>query len=94
MIEIQLNGYNGSFLLDEIKYENFKKILNIDTELLLDIIDISKIAIPIISINEENINEEGPIPYSHIKTKIGEKRFYKLINDKIIIKKIIIFLKL
>ena len=46
-----------------------------DEDLLLDLIDLSKFAVPILCINTENVDEEGPKPEGHIITEIGKNRF-------------------
>lgn len=86
MINIELIGY-GNYQIDFSKnFEDLKKILNVDDDFLLDIINNFKNckAFFCISINIPNIEKEGRLPYSYIQTNIGLKRFNDLKNKKII----------
>ena len=84
-MQISLNGY-GIFDLEEQNYKRFTEIVSIDIDMLLNLIDMRRDfgVIPIISVNAEIIDKEGPIPYSHHRTEIGVKRMKQLVEEKII----------
>jgi hypothetical protein len=81
---ITLQGF-GDYKIEEHKYNDFMRILNLDVDLLLHLIDLSKIVIPILCINSEFILEEGPQPSGHLTTEIGMKRLTELLDEEIII---------
>jgi len=80
---ITLQGY-GDYKIEEHKYNDFMRILNLDVDLLLHLIDICKIGIPILCMNSEFIVEEGLQPSGHLTTKIGMKRLTELLDEEII----------
>lgn len=82
---IDLNGY-GMFEIEENNFKRFLEICDINTDLFLDMLNMyNQIgAVPILSINVENIEKEGPIPFSHNQTEIGIKRMQLLDKENII----------
>lgn len=82
-MKITLQGF-GDFNIESTHYKKFIDILNLEDDLFLHILDLSKILIPIICINIDNIESEGPIPYGFNKTQIGIDRFEKLEKEGVI----------
>jgi hypothetical protein len=82
---IQLNGY-GMFKVEENNFKRFLEICDMDTDLFLDMMNMYNNigAVPILSINVEKIEKEGPIPYSHNQTEIGVTRMQLLEEENII----------
>lgn len=82
---IQINGY-GMFTMEENNFKRFLEICDMNTDLFLDMLNMNnKIgAVPIISINVDKIEKEGPIPFSHHQTEIGLKRMQMLDQENII----------
>jgi len=72
----------GFYKIEEKNYQDFMNILDLDVDLFLQLVDMSKMVIPILSINSENIKEEGPSPMGY--TEIGVKRLNELLDKKII----------
>ena len=84
---IDLNGY-GMFQMEEHNFKRFLEICEMESDLFLDMLLMNnKIgAVPIISINQDKIEKEGPIPFSHHQTEIGMSRMQMLMNENIISK--------
>lgn len=83
-MDIDLSGF-GYYRIRERNYLEFKEILNIDDDLLLDLIHMDKLGVvSILCINIDNITKEGPIEFGYIVTKIGQERFDKLLEVEIV----------
>lgn len=83
-MDIDLSGF-GYYRIRERNYLEFKEILNIDDDLLLDLIHMDKLGVvSILCINIDNITKEGPIDFGYLITDIGKERFIQLIKENVI----------
>ena len=83
-MKIDLQGF-GIVEIQRDKYNDFVEYLDLDMDEFLHIVSMSEICIPILSINLNVIESEGPKPVGHIQSKIGLERFNYLIKNEIII---------
>ena len=77
---IELQGGPIVKVLDLEKLNEYLKINDIILQ-MMDMYSTYGIC-PVLSLNVDKIEEEGPISYGHNKTKIGEERYNYLINNK------------
>lgn len=84
-MKLELQGF-GSFEIKEDKYTEFVEFLKLDMDIFLQMVSMSKFCMPILCLNFENIDSEGPIPLGYIKTEIGIDRINYLIENGIISK--------
>ena len=82
-MKLELQGF-GSFEIKEDKYTEFVEFLELDMDVFLQMVSMSKFCIPILCLNFEKIESEGPIPLGYIKTEIGVNRINHLIDNEII----------
>lgn len=83
-MELELQGF-GYFEIKKDKYAEFVEFLNLDMDVFLNMISISKLgAMPILCLNFEIIDSEGPIPLGYIRTEIGIDRIDQLVESEII----------
>ena len=84
-MKIDLEGF-GIYEIKQEKYKDFVEFLKFDMDNFLHIVSMSKFVIPMLCLNFESVESEGPKPYGHIPTEIGNNRIDYLINHNIIFK--------
>jgi hypothetical protein len=83
-MELELQGF-GLFEIKKDKYTEFVEFLELDMDVFLNMVSIFGIgAMPILCLNFEKMESEGPIPLGYIKTEIGINRINHLIENEII----------
>lgn len=85
-MEIDFQGF-GTFEIRKEKYDQFVKMLKLDMDLFLHIVSKSDFCVPVLCLNFEEIESEGPKKYGHIETIIGRSRINDLINNNIVFPK-------
>lgn len=75
----------GGPIVKVLDLEKLNEYLKID-DIILQMMDMygTYNVCPVLSLNVDKIENEGPVEYGYIKTKIGEERYNYLINNKII----------
>lgn len=82
-MKIDLQGF-GVFEIKQEKYKDFVEFLKFDMDNFLHIVSMSKFCIPILCLNFESVESEGPKPDGYIQTEIGKNRINYLIKNDII----------